>query len=87
MISTLAKQLITEAFQALPKLDETQHAETLSLLKTALQEHLASTLKKMNLVSREEFDVQIIALKRAMETVKHLEKQVAELEMRYSDAP
>ena len=40
---------------------------------------LQSSLSKMNLVSREEFDVQSAVLQRTREKLEQLEKQVAQL--------
>lgn len=40
---------------------------------------LQSTLSKMNLVSREEFDVQTAVLQRTREKLEQLEKQVEQL--------
>lgn len=40
---------------------------------------LESTLSNMNLVSREEFDVQTALLARTQETLRQLEKQVEQL--------
>ncbi len=41
---------------------------------------LESGLRQMNLVSREEFDVQTALLARTLEKLKELEKQLSELE-------
>ncbi len=41
---------------------------------------LQSTLSKMNLVTREEFDVQSAVLQRTREKLEQLEKKVADLE-------
>ena len=41
---------------------------------------LQSSLTKMNLVTREEFDVQSAVLQRTREKLEQLEKQVAELQ-------
>ncbi len=41
---------------------------------------LESTFSKMNLVSREEFDVQSALLARCLEKLNQLEKQISELE-------
>ncbi len=41
---------------------------------------LQSSLNKMNLVTREEFDVQSAVLQRTREKLEKLEKQVAQLE-------
>ena len=45
---------------------------------------LQSTFAKMDLVTREEFDVQSAVLARTREKLEKLEKQVAELESKYS---
>ena len=43
-----------------------------------------STFARMNLVSREEFDVQTAVLARTRQKLEALEKQIAELESKYS---
>lgn len=43
-----------------------------------------STFAKMDLVTREEFDVQTAVLARTREKLEKLEKQIAELESKYS---
>jgi BMFP domain-containing protein YqiC len=45
---------------------------------------LQSTFAKMDLVTREEFDIQSAVLARTREKLEKLEKQVAELESKYS---
>lgn len=45
---------------------------------------LQSTFVKMDLVTREEFDVQTAVLARTREKLEKLEKQIAELESKYS---
>lgn len=45
---------------------------------------LESGLQKMNLVTREEFDIQTAVLQRTREKLEALEQQVAELESRFS---
>jgi len=45
---------------------------------------LQSTFAKMDLVTREEFDVQSAVLARTREKLGKLEKQIAELESKYS---
>ncbi|WP_455207301.1 ubiquinone biosynthesis accessory factor UbiK [Kaarinaea lacus] len=45
---------------------------------------LQSTFAKMDLVTREEFDVQSAVLARTREKLEKLEKQIAELESKYS---
>lgn len=49
-------------------------------LKRNIQAVIASTLERMDLVTREEFDVQTAVLARTREKLERLEKQVAELE-------
>ncbi len=57
---------------------------SIKVLKSDLENNiravLESSLRRMNLVSREEFDVQSALLARAMEKLKQLEQQIAELE-------
>jgi len=45
---------------------------------------MQSTFTKMNLVTREEFDVQSAVLARTREKLEKLEKQLADLESKYS---
>ena len=45
---------------------------------------LQSTFNKMDLVTREEFDVQSAVLARTREKLEQLEKQIKELESKYS---
>ena len=45
---------------------------------------MQNTLAKMNLVTREEFDVQSAVLARTREKLEKLEKQLADLESKYS---
>jgi len=45
---------------------------------------LQSTFTKMDLVTREEFDVQTAVLARTREKLEQLEKQIRELESKYS---
>ncbi|HEY5603671.1 MAG TPA: accessory factor UbiK family protein [Gammaproteobacteria bacterium] len=45
---------------------------------------LQSTFARMNLVTREEFDVQSAVLARTREKLEKLEKQITELESKYS---
>lgn len=51
-------------------------------LKTALHDainaHIQSTLEKMNVVTREEFDIQTRVLQRTRERIEALEKSFAE---------
>jgi len=56
----------------------------IKVLKSDLENNiraiLEATLRNMNLVSREEFDIQSALLSRSMERLKQLEQQIAELE-------
>ena len=56
----------------------------LKSLKSDMQNNmksvLQSSLQQMNLVSREEFDVQAALLSRTLEKLNQLEKQIGELE-------
>ena len=49
-------------------------------LESNIKALLQSSLSKMNLVSREEFDVQSALLARTREKLEQLEKQLAELD-------
>lgn len=52
-------------------------------LEKNLRALLASTFAKLDLVPREEFDVQVAVLARAREKIAQLETRVAELEQRH----
>ena len=58
--------------------------ESLKLVQQDVQSNIRSVLEsafsKMNLVSREEFDVQSALLARTREKLEHLEQQIADLE-------
>lgn len=45
---------------------------------------IQNTFSKMDLVTREEFDIQTAVLARTREKLENLEKQLAELESKYS---
>jgi len=69
-------EMVNRLFKALPAgMREFSH-EAETNLRTALH----STLKKMDLVTREEFDIQQGVLARTRTKLEELEKQVAELE-------
>ena len=51
-------------------------------VETNLRSALSSALGKLNLVTREEYDVQLQVLQRTREKLEALEKRVAELEQR-----
>ena len=56
----------------------------IKVLKSDLEKNiravLEATLRNMNLVSREEFDVQAALLSRSMEKLRQLEQQIEQLE-------
>lgn len=52
--------------------------------KSNLQQTLSSTFEKMELVSRQEFDIQTAVLAKTRAKLEQLEKQVAELETHQS---
>lgn len=58
----------------------------IKVLKSDLENNiravLEATLRNMNLVSREEFDVQSALLARSLEKLRQLEQQIQELESR-----
>jgi len=53
-------------------------------LEKNVRAFMQSTFSKMNLVTREEFDIQSAVLARTREKLENLEKQLAELESKYS---
>jgi len=58
-----------------------------SELERSFRALLASTFEKLDLVSREEFDVQAQVLARTRARLEELERQVALLERRLQDEP
>ena len=75
MIEQLAKELfakLPQSPEALTELKQGGEAKLRSLLESSLQ--------KLNLVSREEFDAQQAVLLRTREKLEALEQQLAELE-------
>ncbi len=77
MISQLAQRLSQELHDALPLIS--------SLIpKRELQLALQSTLAKLNLVTREEFDVQAAVLQRTRQKLEALELRCAEIEQNIS---
>lgn len=90
MISILAKQLLDEVSQHLPKAGDmftgnagafTENmAEQGSEAHRQLKVRLEAILRKMNLVTRDEFDAQAAVLQRTRERLEILEKQVQQLE-------
>lgn len=62
----------------------------LSELKDTIDAHVRSTaetiIKKMDLVSREEFDTQLLLLRRSREKLSGLEKKIEDLSKRLQDS-
>lgn len=79
MISLLAKNILRNAVQHLPTLN-TYSTEQMQDLQTALYEQLEPALKKANLVSRTEFDIQTDVLRRTQAQVALLEDQLKAIE-------
>jgi len=67
--------LVDKLSAALPEGFKTLQADAKNNLRSVLE----SSLRQMNLVSREEFDVQSALLARTLEKLKDLETQVAKL--------
>ena len=76
-LNGLAKRLAA----ALPQNLSTAHED----IERNFRSVLSSGLGKMNLVSREEFDVQAAVLKRTRERLEALEASLADLEQGLSD--
>jgi len=70
-LNNLAEKLST----VLPENFQTLKSDVTSNFKAILE----SSLRQMNLVSREEFDVQSALLTRTLDKLKELEKQVEQL--------
>ena len=68
---------IGKAFEASPAKDIEKNVKAL----------LQSGLSRLDLVTREEFDVQVEVLRKTREKVERLEARVAELEARVPPAP
>lgn len=73
MIEQLARSLLNDLKAAIP-------TATTDLPEKELRALLEGVLRKMNLVSREEFDAQQAVLLRTREKLEALEKQLDELE-------
>jgi ubiquinone biosynthesis accessory factor UbiK len=74
--TTKLNELATNLFEALPDGVKSVQKDVKSIIKQALQ----SGFSKMDLVSREEFDVQAKILARTQEKLEKLEVHVADLE-------
>lgn len=68
-------ELVEKLTATMPDSINTFKSDVKNNIKTALE----TGLREMNLVSREEFDVQTALLARTLEQLKTLEKQVDEL--------
>jgi BMFP domain-containing protein YqiC len=79
MISLLAKQLLSDAFQHLPPLSP-QTSEQWTDIQATLQKQLEVVLKKANIVSRAEFDTQVEMLSRAQQELDLLQEKFIALE-------
>jgi BMFP domain-containing protein YqiC len=73
MIENIARTIFSEVKNAIP-------TQVTDLPEKELRALLEGVLKKLNLVSREEFDAQQAVLGRTREKVEALEKQLVELE-------
>ncbi len=73
-------EMVRRIVDALPEGVGTLEREARSTLRSVL----GAALERMELVSREEFDVQQAVLERTREKVESLERTVAELEARLS---
>ena len=71
-------QLIKEVIKDLPPFVSEVRKE----VEQGIQLGLEALLKKMNLVSREEYDAQVALLHRLLKQVDDLEKRIAEAEKR-----
>lgn len=81
MIEQLARSLLNDLKATIP-------TTTAELPERELRSLLERTLRRMNLVSREEFDAQQAVLLRTRQKLEALEQQLAELEARDSlEAP
>lgn len=79
MISLLAKSVLADISTYLPKMSDNTSGQ-MEEIHAQLRAKLESTLQKMNVVTREEFDAQSAVLLRTCEKVKHLEQQLLTLE-------
>ncbi|VUD58928.1 hypothetical protein TDB9533_02546 [Thalassocella blandensis] len=76
MIDQLARQLLQDIQQ---KFSEAESSPSASQLKAIIE----SGLKRLNLVTREEFDAQSAVLLRTREKLEALEVKLAELEQQH----
>ena len=76
MVTQKIEQILTEVFKMLP--GEGQFIK--QDMKNSLREALTATLAKMELVTREEFDIQTALLQRTRAKLDKLEKTLSSLE-------
>lgn len=81
MIEQLASQIFNDIKD---KISQTENAEDLSSSK--IKAIIESQLKKMNLVTRDEFDAQQSVLKKTREKLEELEQQLNALENEILDS-
>lgn len=75
------EELSRRVLENLPKGLATVHED----MRDNLRAGLSNALTQMDLVTREEFDMQAGVLRRTRERLEALEAQVAELERRFAD--
>jgi ubiquinone biosynthesis accessory factor UbiK len=80
MISQLAQRLSQELQDLLPSV-------TSFIPKRELQMALQSSLAKLNLVTREEFDTQTAVLQRTRQKLEAVELRCAEIEQAFNQKP
>lgn len=76
-------ELAQRLAQSLPRGIQTLRDDLARNLRASLE----SGLTRLDLVSREEFDVQVAVLARTREKLRHLETRVAELEVEAAASP
>lgn len=75
----MIEQLASQLFQDI-RSKVSQFESSSGLSSSKLKAIVESNLRKLNLVTREEFDAQVSVLKRTREKVQQLEAQIKELE-------
>jgi len=80
MIDLLAKQILEELNKTFEHGQEFKNASSEQLRRL-----IESALKKMNLVTREEFDAQSAVLERCLDTINQLEDKLQKLEQEHAD--
>ena len=80
MLDQLARRFLTDLKSVLP-------ASTDDLPEKEIRSLLENVVRKMNLVSREEFDAQQAVLQRTRDKLEDLQRQLAELESHLAEPP